>query len=712
MTECRTEVNSPIIEIDELSFDDTRASQAIVQTVSTMSPLARETVVSATALGHRFSFEDLSTLVGRSLVEMLSPVDEAIRAGVFVESGPLLAFGRDEIFEAVRRSVSDDEICDLDGRAIRVLLESGSISLEIAERLASRAHVGDETAIKALSVSSQEMGATDPSVAAKLGRQALDLMPDNHPDRQGIAVQTAMWLHAAALGGRAEKFAQSVLLQGPSPDQECEVRVMIAAMFSLSPETRVHSCLKGLEREGVSPYWRALLGVNLQLNLLEAGRVRDARGNLEVARSAVAATDQIYGRFLLELSESMRLQSEGRFDEALGSARFSTLLGREASEERLSEPNLRVLQARRQFGTQWLCEALISTDRIDESMKLLESTIEEEREVGQVSALKMHELARARLLLELGRISESLVILSDYVALARANENVGLLDAAGVVAAGRAAIHANNKRLATQTERVARVMLDQKSKSVRCHAAWLLSLLALAKGDPRQARLNLELVGEHGAISVLPRLPYDASDATRLVRIALDVGDHLLALHAVNMAQRIASQNPSVVSALAAALHTTGLANRSRSDLYEAIGLYGQGVRVLAHASALEDLGNLEIEEAAISKGLDKLDRSLAIYAKSGAMWDASRVRSKLRSLGVHRRIVVERPTRGWTAMTMSERAVARLVSEGLSNREVSERLHVSQHTVSAHLGRAYAKLGVRSRTELTRLSMLNQSVQ
>jgi DNA-binding CsgD family transcriptional regulator len=44
---------------------------------------------------------------------------------------------------------------------------------------------------------------------------------------------------------------------------------------------------------------------------------------------------------------------------------------------------------------------------------------------------------------------------------------------------------------------------------------------------------------------------------------------------------------------------------------------------------------------------------------------------------------------------------VSTLVAQGLSNREVAAELYVSPKTVQYHLTRIYAKLGVRSRSEL-----------
>jgi len=53
-------------------------------------------------------------------------------------------------------------------------------------------------------------------------------------------------------------------------------------------------------------------------------------------------------------------------------------------------------------------------------------------------------------------------------------------------------------------------------------------------------------------------------------------------------------------------------------------------------------------------------------------------------------------------AMTPAEERVARLVADGLTNREIAGALYISQKTVEANLSRVFRKLGVRSRRELT----------
>lgn len=54
-----------------------------------------------------------------------------------------------------------------------------------------------------------------------------------------------------------------------------------------------------------------------------------------------------------------------------------------------------------------------------------------------------------------------------------------------------------------------------------------------------------------------------------------------------------------------------------------------------------------------------------------------------------------------WSKLSAQELQVARLAAQGLTNREIGERLYLSHRTVGSHLYRAFPKLGVRSRSEL-----------
>jgi two-component system nitrate/nitrite response regulator NarL len=61
------------------------------------------------------------------------------------------------------------------------------------------------------------------------------------------------------------------------------------------------------------------------------------------------------------------------------------------------------------------------------------------------------------------------------------------------------------------------------------------------------------------------------------------------------------------------------------------------------------------------------------------------------------------------TVLSKREEEVARLVASGLSNREISRKLGLSQHTVKNYLFRVFEKLGFSTRIELV-LYMLSQS--
>jgi DNA-binding NarL/FixJ family response regulator len=74
----------------------------------------------------------------------------------------------------------------------------------------------------------------------------------------------------------------------------------------------------------------------------------------------------------------------------------------------------------------------------------------------------------------------------------------------------------------------------------------------------------------------------------------------------------------------------------------------------------------------------------------------AEQARSELARVGARR----PQPT---GELTPAERRVVELAVDGLANKEIARTLFVSVRTVEVHLKHAYAKLGIRSRTQLAR---------
>ena len=60
-----------------------------------------------------------------------------------------------------------------------------------------------------------------------------------------------------------------------------------------------------------------------------------------------------------------------------------------------------------------------------------------------------------------------------------------------------------------------------------------------------------------------------------------------------------------------------------------------------------------------------------------------------------------KRPASGWASSTPTERDVVRLVTEGLANNAIANKLFVSPRTVQTHLTHVYSKLGLSSRVQL-----------
>ena len=90
----------------------------------------------------------------------------------------------------------------------------------------------------------------------------------------------------------------------------------------------------------------------------------------------------------------------------------------------------------------------------------------------------------------------------------------------------------------------------------------------------------------------------------------------------------------------------------------------------------------------------DAIASALEAFEELGAATWAARARAELGRIGGRTRA---------EGLTAAERRVAELVAAGRTNREVAAELFLAERTVASHLTHVYAKLGVRSRTELAR---------
>ena len=188
---------------------------------------------------------------------------------------------------------------------------------------------------------------------------------------------------------------------------------------------------------------------------------------------------------------------------------------------------------------------------------------------------------------------------------------------------------------------------------------------ALAHLRNGNARAAGELAREHVELARRSGTPYAMAGALRTLA-AVDAGpdriQHLLRARAVlagTAARRLAAQID------------TDLA----------------GLLLLTHAP--------DAEERALA-----LLRSAEDHAGRQELWPLhGRVRRLLDRLGEQPRMV---QTEALAALTASERRVARMAADGLTNRQIANELVVTVKAVEWHLSHVYRKLGISSRTNLS----------
>lgn len=234
--------------------------------------------------------------------------------------------------------------------------------------------------------------------------------------------------------------------------------------------------------------------------------------------------------------------------------------------------------------------------------------------------------------------------------------------------------------------------------------AQALGVAGLSIGDARGVHRHLGPICEFvaaGGMAEPGLLHFVPDEIEALVRLGeLELADELLTLFEARAADRgrlwgIATSARCRGLWLAAGGDTTAAQAAIDRALqhHDALGMpFEQGRTLLVAA---------EIRRRARHRrqAQDDLEAAAAIFAKLGApLWER-RAHDDLERLGLR---PAARSAPG-TDLTATERQVADLVVSGLTNAQVAGQLFMAQRTVEAHLQRVFRKLGVQSRTQLSR---------
>ena len=176
----------------------------------------------------------------------------------------------------------------------------------------------------------------------------------------------------------------------------------------------------------------------------------------------------------------------------------------------------------------------------------------------------------------------------------------------------------------------------------------------------------------------------DRDPAGRLAEEELELAQAFGAPRALGIAQRAAG----VIAG----------GDRGASLLREAVDAFERGDVSLERARALTDLGALLRRRNRRTEARELLRQALDAAQRAGARPLADQAETELRATGARPRRVV---LTGLDSLTASERRIAELAGQGLTNREIAQTLFITARTVEGHLTSVFRKLRLHSRDEL-----------
>jgi ATP/maltotriose-dependent transcriptional regulator MalT len=225
--------------------------------------------------------------------------------------------------------------------------------------------------------------------------------------------------------------------------------------------------------------------------------------------------------------------------------------------------------------------------------------------------------------------------------------------------------------------------------------------LHLAQGRPREALDDLTEAGRRDELWGLANplaWRWRSQAAFALAAIGDEEAARRLAHDDLERARRWGAASGVGLALRATALveGTAELVDRLRESVEV---LEGSPAR-LEHAKSLVDLGAAVRRANRRSEARGVLQDGLELAVRCGAPALAERARTELRAAGGR---WSDPASTGVEQLTASERRVADLAADGLSNPQIAQALFVTRKTVETHLGHVYRKLDIPGRGELPR---------
>ncbi|MEU5693074.1 LuxR C-terminal-related transcriptional regulator [Actinosynnema sp. NPDC020468] len=641
----------------------------------------------AAVLGTSFRVADVADVLGRSPADVLRSLRHALRAGlVDGDRGDTLTFRHPLVWQALRVLVAPSAAAALHRQVGLLLLRRNTSAVVVTDHLLRGALPGDAEAVTALVSAATAALDPTPGVAVDIARKAQELAVPGGAEHHALTAVLATGLLRLGRLGEVADLVGDRLATGLPTAVEAGLRSVLAVTHVLGGR---HAAAAAQAEQ-----------------VLVAGDVAPA--TRRVARATKLVALRAGGQDVRALAEGVL---EGRRPDAPGSDVAVATAGLVLAQDRWDDGDLAAGPELLGHITPLWTDlpaphpALVfaarfadigDLDRATAALAAAEADIA--RTGGLVHDVPVH-VVKAWVRLRAGDTADAIAHANAGLRLS-ADLGVSWMDslAHNVLATDalrRGDLVRVRERLDSST--------NARTPEDAARLAWVDVRVEVERTDPTLALATVKN-RYAGLLDTRSLFLLDPAAAAWLARVAIDGGDRGLAGFAVAAAEELAAANVEFPTLAAAAAHARGLFDRDPIPLRRAVSAHGDP---WSRGSAAEDLAVVSQ-----SRGVDTadvvaaLDTAMREYRDAGATGDQARVRKRLREVGVRRRhwIHAERPASGWDSLTTTEREVAHLVTEGLTNRQVAARMFVSPHTVHAHLGRVFRKLGVNSRVELTGL--------
>jgi DNA-binding CsgD family transcriptional regulator/tetratricopeptide (TPR) repeat protein len=642
-------------------------------------------------LGDTASVRDLATITRRPGSEVVADLAEAFRSGVVGEAGDAIVFRHQLVHDAIYQEMPRPVRQALHRDAASALAESGADVVQVAGHLTLGAARGDTEAVTWLRQAAHESAPTSPPVAVELLARAESLLPAGHDDADLVSAELVGALLRAGQVDEAAGRAEAVLDRTHRAEVDVPLRLLLVSALSMQNRSaelidRAEAALA--EIPDLSPGSQALVLAQASIGLQLSGRIVAAEHTalraLRIAEDAGEIEMIVWS--LTTLAKAVSRQ--GRYAEALG------LTGR--AVDLATEPAAR-LRHPRYFHAMALADA----DRFAEATAAYHAVLDEYEQLASPRFLGDTMVMAATAQFLIGDLDAARDGLIEGLRTAE-SQGLRLLAAPANAHLATIALAEGDNRRADQilTPFATELTSDDPcffAESVAVAAA----SLAEAVGDEPRA---LELLRRFWIRDVdLANRYFHRELAPPLVRLALARGEAEFAREVADLVEAGATSAPEVPTVQSTALRCRGLVDGNADLLLDAVALARDGGRVLDITGTCEDAAAALVAAGRPEEAKVLLLEAVERYETMGALAWAGRVQAALRAVGVRRGVrgPRQRPTHGWVSLTASERRVSELVAEGLTNKEVATRLHVSPHTVNTHLRHLFAKLGVSNRAAL-----------